>query len=110
MSSLRCINSAGCPMGSRPRPRGARPSHNLRMAIDAADTKPEAPAPEAPVEPAPERATSSGIPVAPFYAPEDVAGISYPEAVGDPGERPYTRGLYPDMYRARRWTMRQYAG
>jgi methylmalonyl-CoA mutase, N-terminal domain len=71
----------------------------------ATDTRPRAPA-----KGAPERATSSGIPVAPFYGPEDVAGISYPETVGDPGERPYTRGLYPDMYRARRWTMRQYAG
>jgi methylmalonyl-CoA mutase, N-terminal domain len=80
----------------------------------ATDTKPEAPAPQAPSQPgapaAPGRETSSGIPIEPFYRPADVAGISYPEAIGDPGERPYTRGLYPDMYRARRWTMRQYAG
>src|SRR5688500_13318095 len=54
--------------------------------------------------------TSSGIPVPPFYRPEDVAAIPYEEKVGDPGEYPYTRGLYPEMYRRRPWTMRQYAG
>src|SRR5687767_6527850 len=56
------------------------------------------------------RETSSGIPVPPFYRPEDVAEIPYDQKVGDPGEYPYTRGLYPDMYRQRHWTMRQYAG
>lgn len=57
-----------------------------------------------------ERQTSSEIPVRRFYRPDDVAGISYQERVGDPGEYPYTRGLYADMYRKRHWTMRQYAG
>ena len=33
-----------------------------------------------------------------------------PNAVGEPGSFPFTRGLYPDMYRGRLWTMRQYAG
>jgi methylmalonyl-CoA mutase N-terminal domain/subunit len=56
------------------------------------------------------RETSSEIPIEPFYRPADTAGISYPEKVGDPGTFPYTRGLYPDMYRKRHWTMRQYAG
>ncbi|HSC20977.1 MAG TPA: methylmalonyl-CoA mutase family protein [Solirubrobacterales bacterium] len=74
----------------------------------ATDTSPKAPA--KPGEPAARERTSSGIPVAPFFRPADVAGIPYPEAIGDPGEPPYTRGLYPEMYRARRWTMRQYAG
>jgi methylmalonyl-CoA mutase, N-terminal domain len=54
--------------------------------------------------------TSSGIPIHPFYGPADVAGIPYAERLGDPGEFPYTRGLYPEMYRRRPWTMRQYAG
>jgi len=62
------------------------------------------------LQPAPEKTTSSGIPAKPFYGPPDVAGIPYAEKVGDPGSLPYTRGLYPDMYRKRRWTMRQYAG
>jgi methylmalonyl-CoA mutase, N-terminal domain len=57
-----------------------------------------------------ERRTSSEIPVRRFYRPEDVAGISYGERIGDPGKPPYTRGLYADMYRKRHWTMRQYAG
>ncbi|MES1241147.1 MAG: methylmalonyl-CoA mutase family protein [Acidobacteriota bacterium] len=41
-----------------------------------------------------------------FYRPEDVAEIPY----ADPGDYPYTRGLYSEMYRRRHWTMRQYAG
>jgi methylmalonyl-CoA mutase, N-terminal domain len=56
--------------------------------------------------------TSSGIPVKPFYRPEDGVGgdADYASRLGDPGEFPYTRGLYPEMYRRRCWTMRQYAG
>jgi methylmalonyl-CoA mutase, N-terminal domain len=57
-----------------------------------------------------ERRTSSEIPVRRFYTPRDVAGLPYEETLGDPGQFPYTRGLYPDMYRKRPWTMRQYAG
>jgi len=56
------------------------------------------------------RQTSSEIPIRRFYRPEDVAGIPYQQKVGDPGQAPFTRGLYADMYRQRRWTMRQYAG
>jgi methylmalonyl-CoA mutase N-terminal domain/subunit len=56
------------------------------------------------------RETSSEIPVQPYYGPADTAGLAYTATVGDPGTFPYTRGLYPDMYRKRRWTMRQYAG
>jgi methylmalonyl-CoA mutase, N-terminal domain len=56
------------------------------------------------------RTTSSGIPVAPCYRPDDVSGLDYDTAIGDPGAYPFTRGLYPDMYRRRLWTMRQYAG
>ncbi len=56
------------------------------------------------------RTTSSEIPVRPFYRPADTVGIPYAEKVADPGQYPYTRGLYPDMYRKRHWTMRQYAG
>jgi methylmalonyl-CoA mutase, N-terminal domain len=57
-----------------------------------------------------ERQTSSEIPVRRFYRPRDTAAIPYGEKVGDPGQYPFTRGLYPDMYRQRHWTMRQYAG
>jgi methylmalonyl-CoA mutase N-terminal domain/subunit len=57
-----------------------------------------------------ERRTESGIEVKPTYKPEDLNGFDYPEKLGDPGEYPYTRGVYPSMYRGRPWTMRQYAG
>ncbi|HKZ04311.1 MAG TPA: methylmalonyl-CoA mutase family protein [Methylomirabilota bacterium] len=54
--------------------------------------------------------TLSGIPVEPLYTPEDLAGRSYAERLGFPGEFPYTRGPYPSMYRGRLWTMRMFAG
>ena len=57
-----------------------------------------------------ERRTESGIEVKPVYGPQDFDGADYPEKLGDPGEYPYTRGVYPSMYRGRPWTMRQYAG
>jgi methylmalonyl-CoA mutase N-terminal domain/subunit len=56
------------------------------------------------------RRTESEIEVKPFYRAEDLTGFDYSEKLGDPGEYPYTRGVYPTMYRGRPWTMRQYAG
>ncbi|MEM1537726.1 MAG: methylmalonyl-CoA mutase family protein [Candidatus Nezhaarchaeales archaeon] len=62
---------------------------------------------------APERkkefTTLSGIPVKRLYTPIDVKA-EYLRDLGFPGEYPYTRGIYPTMYRGRIWTMRQYAG
>jgi len=58
--------------------------------------------------PAPE-ALPCGIPVEPLYTPRDVEG-GYLERLGFPGEYPFTRGVYPTMYRGRPWTIRQYAG
>jgi methylmalonyl-CoA mutase N-terminal domain/subunit len=58
--------------------------------------------------PAPE-ALPCGIPVEPLYTPLDVEG-DYLERLGFPGEYPFTRGVYPTMYRGRPWTIRQYAG
>jgi len=49
--------------------------------------------------------TDSGIEIAPIYRAADAG-----EPQADPGTFPYTRGIYPTMYRGRRWTMRQYAG
>ncbi|MBI2317609.1 MAG: methylmalonyl-CoA mutase [Betaproteobacteria bacterium] len=54
--------------------------------------------------------TDSGIPVKALYTPLDLAGSDYGEQIGFPGEYPYTRGVYPSMYRGQLWTMRQYAG
>jgi methylmalonyl-CoA mutase, N-terminal domain len=52
--------------------------------------------------------TLSGEPVAPLYTPEDVGPFA--DRIGFPGEHPFTRGVYPSMYRGRLWTMRQFAG
>jgi methylmalonyl-CoA mutase, N-terminal domain len=60
----------------------------------------------------PERAapftTLSGEPIRPLYVPDDVG--PFEERIGFPGEPPFTRGVYPSMYRGRLWTMRQFAG
>lgn len=53
-------------------------------------------------------ATGSGIPLPRVSLPD--ADIPYQERLGFPGEKPYTRGVYPTMHRGRLWTMRQYAG
>ena len=52
--------------------------------------------------------TLSGEPVRALYTPGDVG--SFGERIGFPGEFPFTRGVYPSMYRGRLWTMRQFAG
>jgi methylmalonyl-CoA mutase N-terminal domain/subunit len=54
--------------------------------------------------------TDSGIDLELVYTPENVAALDYNRDLGFPGEYPYTRGIYPTMYRGRLWTMRQYAG
>jgi methylmalonyl-CoA mutase N-terminal domain/subunit len=56
------------------------------------------------------RENTSGIPIKDFFSPNDVAFIDYEKDIGNPGEYPFTRGLYPTGYRSKLWTMRQYAG
>jgi len=72
-----------------------------------ADTKSKSPTP-------PERkekfTTLSGLPIDRLYTEQNLAGWNPDGALGYPGEFPYTRGIYPTMYRGRFWTMRQYAG
>jgi len=55
-------------------------------------------------------ATLSGLPIDRLYTQDDLSGTNPEAAIGYPGEFPYTRGIYPTMYRGRLWTMRQYAG
>jgi methylmalonyl-CoA mutase, N-terminal domain len=55
-------------------------------------------------------ATPSGLPLERLYTGESLGRWDPEEALGYPGEFPYTRGIYPSMYRGRLWTMRQYAG
>ena len=56
--------------------------------------------------------TESGMEQDTVYSPEDlsVSGFDYDKDLGHPGEYPYTRGVQPNMYRGRIWTMRQYSG
>ncbi|TMQ65627.1 MAG: methylmalonyl-CoA mutase [Candidatus Eisenbacteria bacterium] len=78
-------------------------------------TKPARPAAEEPARPAAEEPaaaarrfeTLSGIPVKALYTEADLPAAA---AIGSPGQYPYTRGLHPEMYRTRLWTMRQFAG
>ncbi len=54
--------------------------------------------------------TISGQEVHPLYTEENLADWDPERDLGFPGEHPYTRGVYPSMYRGRLWTMRQFAG
>ena len=56
--------------------------------------------------------TDSGLEIDSLYSPEDLTaqGHDYHRDLGYPGEFPYTRGVQPNTYRGRIWTMRQYSG
>ncbi len=54
--------------------------------------------------------TVSGMPVDALSTPDDIPGFEYDRDLGYPGEFPYTRGVYTNMYRGRLWTMRQFSG
>ncbi len=54
--------------------------------------------------------TLSGIEFPADFNPANTDEINYEQDLGSPGEFPYTRGIYRNMYRGRLWTMRQYAG
>ena len=55
-------------------------------------------------------ASTTGLPMEAVIAPDDLAGWDPERDLGYPGQFPFTRGVYPTMYRGRLWTMRQYAG
>jgi methylmalonyl-CoA mutase, N-terminal domain len=57
-----------------------------------------------------EKRTDSGIEIKALYNASDLDGWDAATQLGDPGQPPYTRGIYPTMYRGKLWTMRQYAG
>jgi len=54
--------------------------------------------------------TVSGVPIERLYTPEHIRDLNYEKDLGDPGEPPYTRGVYPTMYRGKHWTTRQFSG
>jgi methylmalonyl-CoA mutase N-terminal domain/subunit len=64
----------------------------------------------APAERKEQFTTLSGIPLERVYSPDAALDSEREESIGYPGEYPFTRGIYPTMYRGRFWTMRQYAG
>jgi methylmalonyl-CoA mutase N-terminal domain/subunit len=73
-------------------------------------TPPSAPQSHAELSADPKTHTESGLPFRPVYGPEALEGFDPETALGNPGEFPFTRGVYPTMYTGRPWTMRQYAG
>ena len=62
---------------------------------------------ERPVAPS---TTPSGFEVAPLYTPDDMQNVDFERDIGYPGDFPFTRGIYPSMYRGRLWTFREYSG
>ena len=58
----------------------------------------------------PEYVTDAGIPIKDLYTPLDVKDRDYLEDVGLPGQPPFTRGIHPNMYRGRLWTIRLFSG
>ena len=91
-----------------PYPRGSRrppPTQEAPPTRHPAATGPPRPRANAVLPP---RSTTSGIPLEPVYGARDLPPGT--DRLPPPGQPPYTRGIHPGMYRARLWTMRQYAG
>ena len=83
----------------------SRASFDFLLSMSDTKTKPDA------VTDRKERFTTlSGLPIDRLYTEDNLPGWNPEKALGYPGEFPYTRGIYPTMYRGRFWTMRQYAG
>lgn len=61
-------------------------------------------------ERSPQFSTLSWIPIKRLYTPLDTQDLNYEKELGAPGQFPYTRGVYPTMYRGKPWTMRQFSG
>ncbi len=83
---------------------------SLREEMERWDAETVAPALERFPERAEEFTTTSGMPLKRLYSPVDIVDFNYVEGLGFPGEPPFTRGVYPTLYRGRLWTMRQYSG
>lgn len=62
------------------------------------------------VDAIPPAASESGHSLKTLYTPADIAEVDYFDKIGFPGEFPFTRGIYPGMYRVRPWAMRLYSG
>src|SRR5665809_140254 len=105
-SAHAATGTGGCVSASAGRPASGSPISFAGVA-DRTEEKPTVAPIVGPEDP--RRFTDSGIEVERLYSEDDVdAGLE--ERLGEPGEYPFTRGVHPDMYRSRTWTMRQYAG
>ena len=82
----------------------ASPPRAIALTLMSNPSKPPAP------ERKPRFTTLSGLPLERLYGPDNTDAANAEERIGYPGESPFTRGIYPTMYRGRLWTMRQYAG
>jgi methylmalonyl-CoA mutase, N-terminal domain len=80
-------------------PEARRRAHQWREEVHSASPERDA-----------EFSTISGHPIEPLYTSDDLTDWDPDRDLGYPGEPPYTRGVYPSMYRGRLWTMRQFAG
>jgi len=78
--------------------------------MDCFELKPKAMATKTDAERRERFETPSGIELPVDFNPENTHPLDYDKELGAPGEFPFTRGIYPNMYRGRFWTMRQYAG
>jgi methylmalonyl-CoA mutase N-terminal domain/subunit len=74
------------------------------------NTSQNAPQSQAELSADPRTHTESGLPFQAVYGPDALDGFDPAAALGEPGDFPFTRGVYPTMYTGRPWTMRQYAG
>lgn len=83
---------------------------DIRFAMEAWGRDELGPALERRGELKPEYRSESGIPIARLYTPLDLQDQDYTQDIGFPGSFPYTRGVYPTMYRGRPWTIRPYSG
>ena len=54
--------------------------------------------------------STSGIPIKDIYTPDDVRDVDYNRDIGIAGQPPFTRGVYPTMYRGKLWTIRRLSG
>jgi methylmalonyl-CoA mutase N-terminal domain/subunit len=67
-------------------------------------------APSAPPQQPSRGVTQSGIPLNPVFTQSDLGAWNSETSLGEPGQFPFTRGIYPTMFRGKLWTVRQYAG
>jgi methylmalonyl-CoA mutase N-terminal domain/subunit len=105
-------NSGNRAYGAKRNRRGPKSEQKLGAGVSEAgsDSRSKKVFQQPPNEPKKRFKNLSGIEIEPLYRPESIRGFDEATDLGLPGSYPYTRGVYPAMYRERLWTMRQFAG